>query len=206
MPLIFKSNVAQGTLLGVWKKEEDFELLQTVYPLRAEEKLDFVKINNIQRKSEWLATRILLTEMLEKRKTINYSEHGKPQLKDSSLMLSISHSKNFVAIIISNQHQVGIDIEHVSERVRKVIHKFLRDAEIQWCQTLKQQTLCWCAKETIFKIYEKELDFKDVEIQAFQPDAEHGSFWARTQKGDQYKSFKINFLEFDDDVLTYTLT
>ena len=54
--------------------------------------------------------------------------------------------------------------------------------------------------------YEKELDFKDVEIQAFQPDAEHGSFWARTQKGDQYKSFKINFLEFDDDVLTYTLT
>ena len=59
---------------------------------------------------------------------------------------------------------------------------------------------------TIFKIYEKELDFKDVEIQAFQPDAEHGSFWARTQKGDQYKSFKINFLEFDDDVLTYTLT
>ncbi len=206
MSLIFKSNVAQGTLLGVWKKEEDFELLQTVYPLRAEEKLDFSKINNIQRKSEWLTTRILLTEMLEKRKIINYSTLGKPFLVESNLTISISHSKNFVAIILSSQFQVGIDIEHVSERVRKVIHKFLDDAEIQWCRSLKQQTLCWSAKEAIFKIYEKELDFKDVEIKAFQPNSGRGSFWARIHKEDQDKSFKINFLEFDEDVLVYTLT
>lgn len=205
MALVFKEHIAMGTLLGVWKKEEELELLQTVFPLRSEEKEAFEKISNITRKKEWLATRILLTEMLQKRKRIVYSEHGKPAIHESELHISISHSRNFVAIITSNQYFPGIDIEHIAERVVKIKHKFLNENELSWCTSLAQMTGCWSAKEAVFKVFEKELDFKDMEVNAFNPEDEKGTFTAKLFKKLPGQTLKINYRHFDDDILTYVL-
>ncbi len=205
MALVFKEYIAQGTLLGVWKKEEELELLQTVFPLRSEEKISFNKISNIPRKKEWLTTRILLTEMFEKRKLISYSENKKPYLKDSNLNLTISHSSHFVAIIISNHYQPGVDIEHISERVQNIKHKFLSTTELSWCNTIPLLTACWSAKEAVFKIFEKELDFKDMEINPFQLENEKGHFDSSILKSNPPIQLKIDYLFFEDHILTYAL-
>lgn len=204
MPLVYKASVAQGTFLGIWKKEETFDFLQNIYPLHSEEKPGYEKINNIQRKGEWLATRVLLTEMLEKRKTITYSEHGKPGLLHSNFEISISHSKNFVAILLSKIYKVGIDVEHLSERVRNVQHKFLTDEELQWCKTIKQLTLCWSAKESVFKIFEKGLDFKNIQIAPFECGTDKGQFVAVVREGNFSNNFTVHYLEIEEDVLTFT--
>ncbi len=194
-----------GTLLGVWKKEEELELLHSVFPLRSEEKADFEKISNLTRRKEWLTTRVLLTELLQKRKIINYSAHGKPFINESKLNLSISHSRNFVAIIISSQYYPGVDIEQVSERVANVQHKFLNETERVWCNSLSLMTACWSAKEAVFKIFERELDFHDMVVEPFQLGPDKGQFEASIIKSVPPKRFKINYRFFENDILTYTL-
>lgn len=194
-----------GTLLGVWKKEEELELLQSVFPLRSEEKADFEKISNVTRQKEWLTTRVLLTEMLQKRRIISYSAHGKPFIKGSKLNLSISHSRNFVAIIISSQYYPGVDIEHVSARVANVRHKFLNETEQAWCSSLPLMTACWSAKEAVFKIFERELDFHDMVIEPFQLETDKGQFESSIIKTNPPARFKIKYRFFENDILTYTL-
>lgn len=205
MALVFKEHIAMGTLLGVWKKEEELELLSLVYPLHSEEKNDFRKISNLSRQREWLTTRVLLTEMLQKRRIISYSTHGKPFIKESKLNLSISHSKNFVALIISSQYYPGVDIEQVSERVAKVRHKFLCETEQVWCTSLPLMTACWSAKEAVFKIFERELDFRDMVIEPFQIEPDKGEFESSIIKIKPPARFKIKYRFFENDILTYTL-
>jgi phosphopantetheinyl transferase len=205
MALVFKEHIAMGTLLGVWKKEEELELLHAVFPLRSEEIADFKKISNVTRQKEWLTTRVLLTEMLQKRRIISYSEHGKPFINESNLNLSISHSRNFVAIIISSQYYPGVDIEQVSERVANVNHKFLNDTEREWCTSLPLMTACWSAKEAVFKIFERELDFHDMVVEPFQLEPDKGQFEASIIKTFPPARFKIKYRFFDNDILTYTL-
>jgi len=205
MPLIFKEKLTDDSQLGIWKKEENFEFLQSVYPLIPSEKVSFEKINNPIRKNEWLTTRILLTEMLEKRKIIQYTEHGKPFLNDSNLHISISHSKHFISILISENYKPGIDIEHISTRVKKVEHKFLSKTELTWCHDLDLMTACWSAKEAIFKVFGKDLDFKDIEIYPFTIEQNMGSFAAKVIKTDFQSDFLLNYRLIENDILVYTL-
>jgi 4'-phosphopantetheinyl transferase len=205
MPLIIKELVATGTLLGVWKKDEDLEFLQSVYPLISSEKKAFNKINNLNRKKEWLTTRILLTEMFEKRITIEYTSHGKPFLNENPIKISISHSKHYVSIISSDQFHLGIDVEHVSQRVNKVAHKFMSDSERSWCRDITQLTACWSAKEAIFKVFERDLYFKDIEIEPFTIVEKKGSFYAFVKKSGFTIEFLLNYILIENNILVYTL-
>ena len=80
MALISTEKIAHGTQLGVWKKEESLELLESVSTLDAIEEKEYNKITNESRKKEWLTTRILLIELLQLKTLICYTLHGKPFL------------------------------------------------------------------------------------------------------------------------------
>jgi len=206
MALISKDNIAHKTTLGIWKKEEPLELLESVYFLNKDEEIEYAKISNEARKKEWLTTRILLTELLEKRIQILYSEHRKPYIENHTSNISISHSRNFVAIIISAEYLIGIDVENISNRIEKVKHKFLNTEELEWCATLDQLTACWSAKEAIFKIYEKELDFRDMIIAPFELNNFKGRFKASVIKKGKEGVYSINYQLIENDILTYTLS
>lgn len=206
MALISKEKIAHGTQLGIWKKEESLELLESVSTLDIIEEKEYTKITNESRKKEWLTTRILLTELLQLKTQIYHSPHGKPFLHNHKSNISISHSRNFIAIIISSIYHPGIDIEHISNRVSKIKHKFLTSTELEWCQNLEQQTGCWSAKESVFKIYEKELDFHDIEISPFIAESDNGRFKARVIKKGKEKDFIINYKLIENDFLTHTLS
>ena len=98
--------------------------------------------------------------LLGEKKEIGYEDSGKPYLVDGSFYISISHTKGYVAVILSSEVPVGIDIEQYGKRIHKVIDRFIRPDEqvgsyqgdITWGLLLH-----WSAKETVFK-YMKDPD------------------------------------------------
>ncbi len=198
--------IANGARLGIWKKEESLAALKSVFLLNKAEQPDYNKISNESRKKEWLTTRILLTELLHQRVTIYHNSNRKPYLKNHSSNISISHSKNFVVIILAANHYPGVDVENISDRVEKVKHKFLQAEELDWCTTVDLMTACWSAKEAIFKIYEKELDFHDMLVSPFHMSSYQGSFPVKVLKKEQKADYLVNYRLIENDVVTYALS
>lgn len=96
---------------------------------------------------------------------LHYDEFGKPYF-DCHNYISITHSHNFAAIIVSHE-TVGIDMELQREKILRIADKFV-DGEFDYLnpdileEYLKKLTIIWGAKEAIFKIRnEKGISFKD---------------------------------------------
>lgn len=118
-----------------------------------------------KRKKDFLVSRLLLNE-LEPNQQISYNSNGAPEISNGK-HISISHSKNLVAIIISDK-KVGLDIEHISEKPLRLSPKFITDNSHQDL-TKEKATLIWCCKEAVFKWHQKgSIDFKkDILISPF---------------------------------------
>jgi len=106
----------------------------------------------------------LLTMMLGYEPLLEHNEDGKPIIKDYHI--SISHTIGYVAVIISREYEVGVDIEYVSDRVNRISSRFLRDEEDFTDTTDK--LIAWCAKETMYKLYSSEhLALKDIKVDPY---------------------------------------
>ena len=144
---------------AIWKMEESQESLLTLLPAfrRISCEQEMQRFTSERRKMEWLSVRVLLYSMLQEDKEIIYSSEGKPSLGDHSFFISISHTKGYVAVILSPIAPVGIDIEQYGHRVKRVYDRFIRPDEqvepylgdVTWSMLLH-----WSAKETIFKSME----------------------------------------------------
>jgi phosphopantetheine--protein transferase-like protein len=112
---------------------------------------------------------------------IDYSPEGQPFLaQNSSCVISISHSKTWHAMLFyfltpqekanNSQIKIGIDIEKISPKVKKVAHKFLTPPEQALLNTFHTDlafTLAWSAKETIIKMFGKNLQMRsDIQIES----------------------------------------
>jgi 4'-phosphopantetheinyl transferase len=149
--------------LGIWKIEEDENQLQTLSALT-----ELPKHANPVRRLEFLSVRALACSMGVDANTIAYHDSGKPYLKNHGQTISISHTKGYVAVLLSPHEGAGVDIEQRSERILRVRHKFMHPEE-ERCLTNNiedkdlQTTallLHWCAKEALFKsIPDEGVDF-----------------------------------------------
>lgn len=139
---------------------------------------DFEKLRTTKRQLEFLSVRVTLNQLVGREVTVIYDNCGKPYLKDKSFNISISHTKNWIAVMVHPTKKVGIDIETVSDRVLKVRNKFLSADELKYLYTdnenTKKMQLAWSAKEAIYKIIGHEaVDFKNqLRILAFENDSE----------------------------------
>ena len=113
----------------------------------------------------------------------------KPFLPEEQYHFSISHCGNFAAALVSADKQVGIDIEMITERVHRIKHKYLHDAELLFVNRypIEKQTelltLLWSAKEAMFKWWGSgDVDFSEVlRIEPFVFSKE-GNIQARFEK------------------------
>ena len=123
----------------------------------------FNKLKNNKRKLEYVCTRLLLKEFDSNLK-ISYNKYGAPILNNNKC-ISISHSNNLAAIIISD-NKVGIDIEKISEKPIKIAAKFISEND-NISMNINDICLTWSAKEAIYKLHEiGGLNFKnDILIQ-----------------------------------------
>ena len=157
---ILKKIEENNCIIAIWNLQESLELTQQSANISTP---DF---NNEKRKKEYLASRLLLKDIAPNTK-ITYNEYGAPKLENGE-HISISHSKNLVAIIFSKQ-KAGLDIEKISEKPLRLSSKFITEDVLQTL-TEEKATLIWCVKEAIFKWHQKgNVDFKkDIKIKAFE--------------------------------------
>lgn len=100
-----------------------------------------------------------------KQEDIVYNKYNKPYLKDNDIYFNISHSKDMIAIIISDK-ECGIDIEYVDYKkdVDKIKTKIMSDKEIKTFNSRldkhKYFYKIWTKKEAYFKSRGMGLDFK----------------------------------------------
>ena len=162
MPLlkIYNSNDA---IIGLWKMVNgEFDDCVDEYLNNASREAKELFKSNMRRQ-EYVCERALLREMTGNEVTLSHNEDGKPIL-EGNYNISISHTRGYVAIILSEKKEVGIDIEYVSDRVKKIANHFMRQDEI--ANDIDSLLIHWCAKEAIYKLFSSEhLDFQSIKVE-----------------------------------------
>jgi 4'-phosphopantetheinyl transferase len=204
MPVVFSKKIDDQTMLCVWKIEETEAQLLSGLQLKQHE-LDIVAaLSAGKRALHWLSTRLLLRTMLNTADYIDckMDEHGKPYLVNSETHISLSHSYDYAAVMISENRKVGVDIELIKMKIKSIKHKFLSDIELAQKQ-IGDNTLglyvCWCAKEAIYKWHGKKgLEFKKhIHIKPFKLKDE-GSLQALVELPEGIAALEVNYFKTTD--------
>jgi len=166
MPELLRKIIDDRTLYAIWKISESVEELRSAIKLRGSEELLYNSFVAESRQKQWLAYRILIRELLKPDEIpVEYDVSGKPYLAGSDFHISVTHTDDLAAVIISLHGRVGIDIEKIRPRIEKVRDKFIsmeEDRLIGKDRELEQLTLAWCAKEALYKLFGiRNLDFRE---------------------------------------------
>lgn len=209
MGLAYYKHLDSTSAFGIWKIEESAEELYSQLQLSDEEKAHFESLNNGKRNLHWLSTRVLLRKMLNTDKYIDcqVDEHGKPYLVNFPHHISLSHSFDYAAVIISEDKPVGIDIELVKTKIDRVANKFLVPEELSFIDDSKRIEhlyICWCAKEAVYKLQGKRnVSFKDhIRLSEF-PYQEDGSFTAALEVEQERTLYDVHYETFKDYMIGY---
>ena len=159
-----------------------------------------------KRRREWLAVRVLLKELVSEEKMIEYLPSGKPFLNDGSWNISISHTKDYAAIILDKRNKVAIDIEHISPRINKIRSRFMNVREEENLSVeneLIHLLLHWSAKESLYKLLDDErIEFRtQLLIDPFEPRINEWSEFTAKAKEEEYT---IHYYVNEYYVLTHT--
>lgn len=195
---------------GVWKMDESVDTLLDLLPEREYYEREVQRFVASHRRLEWLSVRALLFRLLGEHKEVCYQPSGKPYLADHSYFISISHTKGYVSVILSDKVPVGIDIEQYGQRVHRVAHKYMREDEP--VRLYKEDAawsllLHWSAKEVMFKCMDTDgVDFRQhLHIEPFLLQ-EQGDFIAHEYRTEQKRSFRIHYLLHPDFVMTWSIS
>ena len=96
---------------------------------------------------------------------ITYNSFNKPYIKNNPIYFNISHSKDIIAIIISDS-ECGIDIEYIDyeRNVEKIVSKIMNDDEKkQFYNSIDKYKYfykLWTKKEAYFKTNGTGIDLK----------------------------------------------
>lgn len=108
-----------------------------------------------KRRCQWLASRMLVKQLLGNSVNVINNSNGKPFLDGEIKHISISHTSGYVAVAFSNVSDIGIDIERRSSKIFKVRQRFMGCAEEKALDKDSEETallLHWSAKESFYKI------------------------------------------------------
>ncbi len=207
MPVVFNKKIDEQTTLSVWKIEETEAQLLAGLQLKQHELDIITALNGSKRLLHWLSTRLLLRTMLNTADYIDcqMDEHGKPFLVNSDTHISLSHSYDYAAVIVSGDKKVGIDIELIKHRIKTVKHKFLSDLELAQKQIGDNTNglyVSWCAKEAIYKWNgRKGLEFKQhIHIKPFKLKDE-GILQALVELPEGTRELEVNYFKTKDDYM-----
>ncbi|MFK7750059.1 MAG: 4'-phosphopantetheinyl transferase superfamily protein [Kordia sp.] len=208
MALYKTITVNKHTKVLIWKIEESFEELNRDIQLtnHCQQRLDGMRSEIHQR--GFLSVRHLLAALNYTDFDLYYDSTGKPHLKDGK-HISITHSFQFSAIIVSDTIPVGIDIEKQRDKILRIAHKFTPLQEYNTIANhdalIRKLTIVWGGKESIYKVYaEKGLSFlKHIDIDDFSMEASQTK--GNVYYGNETATYALDFLEFEGFTCVYTL-
>ncbi|MDB4204290.1 4'-phosphopantetheinyl transferase superfamily protein [Polaribacter sp.] len=200
MPLYKSLTVNKTTKVLIWKIEESISKLQEGIVLSENSATRLNSMKSELHQKGFVSIRHLLKEVGYTDADLIYDEYGKPHLKDGKF-ISITHSYNFTAIIISDDLHVGIDIEKQREKILKIAHKFTPFEEYKTIANvdalISKLTIVWGAKESLYKIYGKKklLFLHHIYIEGFKFSDEKTT--GEIRYNGENTTYNISFLEFE---------
>ena len=208
MGCITKHYLNEFSILGVWKIEEELNMLLELVSLDSDEKKKYKSFSSSSRKLEFLSVRALLSELIGKDAKIVYNKNNKPFLNDGSRFISISHSHKLTAILLSTNEKVGIDLEFMSSNIAALAFKFINRKE----KVTKEQEerkyhlyIHWCAKEALYKICDKEgISIRNnITIEPFLV-RDSGEITGHVHTSKINESFELFYSKYDNYAIVWT--
>ena len=208
MPLYKTITPHSSILIHIWKIEESESQLSEGIALTDPCQRRMLGMKSELHRRGFLSIRHLMAQAGYQDADMYYDDSGKPHLNDGK-HISITHSNHFTGIIISDQKEVGIDIERQREKILRIAHKFTPIEEYSTIANtdalIRKLTIVWGCKESLYKIYAQEgLSFlHHIDIADF-------SLEDKTTTGEiLYKgkptNYDIEFLEFEGFTCVYAV-
>lgn len=154
-----------GNQLLTWKIEEPVTTLLSLANLNPKEQVSFANIISDKKQLQWLAVRALLNTHYQSKTELFNLEDGRPYLHNHT-NISISHSGDFVAILLNETRKTGVDIQKIIQN--KIIEGksyFINETEADSLSGLSDITalhLIWSIKEATYKLaYTPQLNMKE---------------------------------------------
>ncbi len=193
----------------LWKIEEDVNYYLERLKLTSYDYAELDKFLVEKRKLQWYASRHALKQILKTDEVVDLqkNELGKPFINGSELHLSLSHTNEITAAMANPYYRVGVDVEHIKEKVKRVAHKFTTAYEMELMTEENEVAYLitiWSAKESLYKLYgNKKLDFiEHIKLEPFTLEKE-GIIYGKIAKDNFLKILVINYRLIEDHVLTY---
>jgi phosphopantetheinyl transferase len=143
-----------------WRVEETAEELRKMLVASLPYDEELSQLKSEARQLEYLAVRVLLRAVCGEEKHISHYSSGKPFLTDGSFHITISHTRGYVAVGLHATYEVGVDIEYISNRVRKVAGRYMYPDELRHSSDTAYLLVQWSAKETMYKLLDEQgVDF-----------------------------------------------
>lgn len=191
----------------VWHSTEPIEELLENARLSESEYTKWRAFLSNARKREWLTVRNAVRILIpgNPQNVIHYDENGKPKLTYKSI--SISHSNDFIAVMISEKENIGIDIEEIGTRIERLSQKFLSVNEKQYgysSKHIEKLHVMWGAKEVLFKIHSigNLIFISDLLVHPFIYTGS-GVVQATILKKGFEKDYPVNYLQMNDYMLVW---
>ena len=209
MGLFLKKELDNEAVIGVWQvTETEQELIDlSSTPSDEMEEISFIRSESLRKQR--LAVRALLNTLFDEKVYLSHHDNGKPYLENNPVNISISHTEKYVAVILHEEENVGIDIESLDRDFSAVEKKALSEDEIDDLEDEKrneQLAIYWCAKEAVFKLLSRyNVDFAEqIEIERFRPRGEGELEATFTSKNDE-EEFDLEYITFDRHVLVWVV-
>lgn len=202
MPLFLNEEIFPDVRLGIWAISESSDDFWALSPYVESSRSEFNALyKSEQRKCEVLAVRLLIKEIIGDNVQLLHQDNGKPYLS-SGMNISISHTRGFAVIIVSQSKQVSVDIEYFSNRIERIRSKFMRDDENASSQV--KLLMHWCAKETMYKLFpEDNLTFNKMQLLSVDGNDSTGIITARNIF--RNRNVSVYYRTFCNCLLTYAV-
>ncbi len=211
MALYLKKELDNDATIYVWHITETEDELRNSTQIPDNELEDLTFIKSEARRRERLAVRALLNTIFDdERVYLGHHDNGRPYLQNLATEISISHTNDYVAIIVHPDEDQGIDIERLDRDFSAVEKKALSEDEIEDLSERKrslQLAIYWCAKEAIYKRMSiSGVDFAEqIEIERFNPHDDGELEATFTHKDGTEVEFELEYMIFDNHAMVWVV-
>lgn len=208
MPLFYSQTIDRNTFLAIWQISEEEDFFLEKVPLSRQ-------ITHPAKRLQHLAGRYLLQYIFPDfpLRLIQIADTRKPFLPEDPYHFSISHCGSYAAAIVSTTCRVGIDIEQPTQRILRIIPKFMSAEEQKLISPAENNerlvqlgTLCWSIKEAMYKWYAfGKIDFiRDLIIESLTFENEISGIAQAECKTELTHKLSLPYIIWPDLILSWT--
>ena len=208
MALYLRKKLNNKAEIAIWQVTETEEELKSITSVPTDEMEEISLFRSESQRKQKLAVRALINEVFEEKMYLNHHDNGQPYLENCATNISITHTENYVAIIIHDEEEVGIDVESLERDFSAVEQKALSEDEIDDLEKDKrneQLAIYWCAKEALFKrmALNRVVYSEQIEVEKFNVRKEGELEATFIHKDEHEEDFELEYMIFDRHVLVW---